>query len=413
MKVLVINCGSSSVKYQVFDMEDERVIAKGICEKIAVSEGSGHIKHTPQNGKPTFNEDIALPNHTVAIKKVLSLLGSEEYGVVANLSEIGAVGHRVLNGGPKYATSVVVTQEVIEDIKRFIPLGPLHNPHNLSGINACFEAMPGVAQVATFDTSFHATMPEHAFTYAIPYEYTQKHNIRRYGFHGTSHRYVSERAIEKLGGKPNSRVVTLHLGNGSSLAAIRDGKVIDTSMGLTPLEGVPMGTRSGSIDPAVVEFIADKEGFSVGEVLKVLNNESGIYGVSGVSSDFRDVEFVAGDQRSPNPDLAEQAADPELARRSKLALEIFYYNVAKIAASYIAVLGGADAIVFTAGLGENSPETRERIIAYLAAFGVTVNVEENAKRGEIEITGADSKVRVFVIPTNEELVIARDTNALV
>jgi len=413
MIVLVINAGSSSVKYQVIDMTTETLIAKGLCEKIAVSDGSGHIKHSPQNGKAVWEADIALPNHVVAIKKVLELLACEEYGVVSSLSEIGAVGHRVLNGGAKYSKSALVTDEVIKDIEAFIPLGPLHNPHNLSGIRACIEAMPGVPQIATFDTSFHATMPDYAYTYGIPYEYTEKYMIRRYGFHGTSHRYISEEAAKRIGYPKNSKIITCHLGNGSSLAAVLDGKVIDTSMGLTPLEGMPMGTRSGSIDPAIVEFLANNENWTVSETLKVLNNKSGLLGVSGVSSDFRDVEFVAGDRRSPNPELLEKAQDAKYIMRSKLALNIFYYNVSKIAASYFAVLGGADAFVFTAGLGENSPETREAITDRLAALGITIDKEANKSRGDKDITGKDSKTKVFVIPTNEELIIARDTKAIV
>jgi len=360
-----------------------------------------------------WEADVRLPNHTAAIKKVLELLESPEYGVVTSLSEIGAVGHRVLNGGPKYSKSALVTDEVIRDIEEFIPLGPLHNPHNLSGIRACIEAMEGVPQVATFDTSFHATLPSYAYTYAIPYEYTQKYKIRRYGFHGTSHRFVSEKTIELLGSPEHSRIITCHLGNGSSLAAILDGKVMDTSMGLTPLEGMPMGTRSGSIDPAIVEFLSSNEKWTVSETLKVLNNESGILGVSGVSSDFRDVEFVAGDHRKPNASLEEKAKDPGFITRSRLALQMFYYNVAKIAASYYAILGGADALVFTAGLGENSPETRDEITKILGCLGISIDQDKNKTRGEVDITGKDSHTRVLVVPTNEELIIARDTKVIV
>jgi len=377
--------------------------------------GPGRVTHKPQNGKPVYSEDIPLPNHVKAIEKVLELLESEEYGVVDSLDEIGAVGHRVLIGGPKYAESVIVTKDVKDEIERLFPLGPLHLPHNLNGILACEAAMKkGVPQVATFDTSFHATMPEHAYTYAIPYDLAKKHNIRRYGFHGTSHRFISEEAIKLLGGKAEgTKIVTVHLGNGSSLAAVKDGKVIDTSMGLTPLEGVPMGTRSGSIDPAIVEFLANNEGWTVQEVTKKLNNESGVLGLSGVSSDFRDIEYVAGDSRSPNPALDDKANDPEYVYRAKLALEVFYYNVAKILASYYAVVGGADAIVFTAGLGENSPETREAIVSYLAPLGVEIDPAKNKVRGTVEISPENAKTKVFVIPTNEELIIARDTKSLV
>ncbi|MDR3310899.1 MAG: acetate kinase [Oscillospiraceae bacterium] len=402
MKVLVINAGSSSVKYQLIDMTTETLIAKGLCEKIGIAPGSGHMKHSPQNGKPAYEVEIALPTHTDAIKAVLEKLVSPEFGVVSSLSDIGAVGHRVLNGGPKYAESALVDASVIKDIEYFIPLGPLHNPHNLSGIRACIGAMPGVPQVATFDTSFHQTMPDYAYTYAIPYKYQEKYHIRRYGFHGTSHKYVSQEAVKLLGAKAeNTRIITCHLGNGSSLAAIRGGKCIDTSMGLTPLEGVPMGTRSGSIDPAIVEYIADSEKLTVAETLHLLNHESGVLGISGVSSDFREIEAVA-----------ENGGEP-LYARANLALKVFYYNVMKYLASYYGALGGADAIVFTAGLGENSAEARAEITKPLAGLGISLDPEKNKVRGTVDITGNGSKVRIFTIPTNEELMIARDTKAIV
>jgi acetate kinase len=405
MKVLVINAGSSSLKYQLIDMDNETVIAKGICERIGDTVELGKLKHEPNNGKPAYVRDITITDHNHAISLVLEALTDPEHGVVKSLSEVDAVGHRVLNGGPKYSKSVLVDDDVIASIEEFIPLGPLHNPANLKGIKACQKAMPGTPQVATFDTSFHQTMPEHAYIYAIPYEYYEKYNVRRYGFHGTSHRYISEVAINLLGGKAEgTRIITAHCGNGSSLAAIRDGKCIDTSMGLTPLEGVPMGTRSGSIDPAIIEFVADNEGLTRKEIFDVLNNKSGVLGVSGVNSDFRFVEAAAADPSHPNQ------------KRAQLALDIFYYDVAKYVASYYGILGGADAIVFTAGLGENSPELRSEVIGKLSsAFGISIDEDKNKIRSSEprDITGKNSKTKVFVIPTNEELVIARDTTAIV
>ncbi|MDR3210168.1 MAG: acetate kinase [Oscillospiraceae bacterium] len=403
MKVLVINAGSSSLKYQLIDMDTEGVIAKGICERIGDTAEPGKLKHEPKNGKPKYELDRTIADHDEAIALVLATLTSEQHGVVERLDEIGAVGHRVLTGGPKYSRSVLVDDSVIADIEAFIPLGPLHNPANLDGIRACQKAMPNVPQVATFDTSFHQTMPEPAYIYAIPYEYYEKHHVRRYGFHGTSHRYVSEEAIKLLGGKADgTKIITCHCGNGSSIAAILGGKCVDTSMGLTPLEGVPMGTRSGSIDPAIIEFVANQEGLTRQEIFEVLNKKSGVLGVSGVNSDFRFVEAAASDPTHPNQ------------HRAQLALEIFYYNVMKYIASYYAVLGGADAIVFTAGLGENSPELREHVVGQLArALPVSIDAAKNNTRGTVDITGRDSKTRVFIIPTNEELVIARDTKSLV
>ncbi|MDR0445940.1 MAG: acetate kinase [Oscillospiraceae bacterium] len=401
MNVLIINAGSSSLKYQMFDMKTEEVVAKGICERIGID---GHLKHTPiSNGKPVFDEDITLPTHSEAITAVLDKLTGAEHGVVASLSEIGAVGHRVLHGGQSFSESVLIDDAVIKAINDNIPLGPLHNPANLMGINACLSAMPGVPQVAVFDTAFHQTMPEKAFIYAIPYSYYEKYNVRRYGFHGTSHRYVSAEAVKMLGGKAEgTRVITCHLGNGSSIAAVRDGKCVDTSMGMTPLEGLPMGTRSGSIDPAIIEFVANHEGLTREEVFDVLNKKSGVLGISGVSSDFRDIESAAADPSHP------------LSRRSQLALDVFRYNVAKYIGSYMAALGGADAIVFTAGLGENSAELREAVTDQLRGLGVTIDRDKNKARGKLlDITGEGSTVRVFIIPTNEELVIARDTKSIV
>lgn len=397
MNVLVINAGSSSLKYQLFDMKTESVVAKGICERIGIG---GHLKHTPvSNGKPVFNEDVPLPTHAEAINIVIEKLTSEDYGVIESLSEIVAVGHRVLHGGQKFSRSVLINDDVIAAIKEFIPLGPLHNPANLMGIEACTKAMPSVPQVAVFDTAFHQTMPQHAYMYALPYRYYEDLGIRRYGFHGTSHRYVSARAVELLGiPVEGSKIITCHLGNGSSIAAVKDGKCIDTSMGLTPLEGLPMGTRCGSIDPAIIEFICNTENLTLAETMAILNKESGVLGVSGVSSDFRDIEDAAAEGDAC----------------AQLALDLFYYNVVKYIGSYIAAMGGVDAIVFTAGVGENSPEGREFTIKALSCFGLTIDEEKNKFKGkERDITGENSSAKVLCIPTNEELVIARDTKSIV
>jgi acetate kinase len=397
MNVLVINAGSSSLKYQLFDMETETVIAKGICERIGID---GRLKHTPVlNGKPVFKEDIPLPTHAEAINAVIEKLTSKEYGVISSLDEIGAIGHRVLHGGQKFSKSVLVAEDVIAAIVECIPLGPLHNPANLMGIKACQKAMPNVPQVAVFDTAFHQTMPKHAYIYPIPYSYYEKYGLRRYGFHGTSHRYVAQQALEFMGiPAEGSRLITCHLGNGSSLAAIKDGKCIDTTMGLSPLEGLPMGTRSGSIDPTIMSVMAEEEGLTMHQIMEILNKESGVLGVSGISSDFRDIEEAA-------------AAGNE---RARLALDIFNYDCRKYIGAYMAAMGGADAIIFTAGLGENGPETREQIIEGLNQLGICLDKEKNNFKGQLrEITGEGSKVRIIVIPTNEELVIARDTKEIV
>ena len=397
MKILVINAGSSSLKYQLFDMENESIIAKGACERIGID---GHLKHTPLVGdKPKFDEDVAFPTHAEAIAAVLEKLVSKEYGVVESMAEINAVGHRVLHGGQKFTASTLVDDKVKDAIRACFPLGPLHNPANLMGIEACEKAMPGVPQVAVFDTAFHQTMPASSYMYAIPYKYYEEYGVRRYGFHGTSHRYVSAEAIKVMGlQKEGSKIVTCHLGNGSSMAAVKDGKCFDTSMGLTPLEGVPMGTRCGSVDPAVVEFIANAEGISASETLTMLNKKSGVLAVSGVSSDFRDLDEAAAKGNE----------------RAKLALDMFNYNVRKYIGSYAAAMGGLDGIVFTAGIGENSIEVREEILKGLEFLGVKLDKEANNCRGKVQkISTADSKVQVYVIPTNEELVIARDTEDIV
>ena len=397
MNILLINAGSSSLKYQLFDMTDESVIAKGICERIGM-EGS-EIKHKP-TGAPPISYTEPMPDHKAAIKLVFAALTAEVGGVIKSMSEIDAVGHRVLHGADKFSESVLISPAVEQVIEDTIPLGPLHNPANLMGIRACKEIMPGVPQVAVFDTAFHQTMPPKAFIYALPYELYEKYKIRRYGFHGSSHRYVSCRAAEILGrtGDEDFKVITCHLGNGSSFAAVKGGKCIDTSMGLTPLEGLPMGTRSGNIDPAILEFIMEHEKIDICEMTSILNKKSGMLGVSGISSDFRDLEeaYEAGNERAA------------------LALEIFCYDGTKLIGSYAAALGGVDAIVFTAGIGENDDFVREQMCKSLEFLGFKFDLNKNKARGiETTLSTPDSKVSVMIIPTNEELVIARDTEEIV
>ena len=394
MKILVINAGSSSLKYQLIDMENESLLAKGLCERIGID---GRLTHKPQNGKPVYEADVPFPTHKEAIEAVLEKLTSKEYGVVETMAEIGAVGHRVLHGGIEFTESCVVDDACEAAIKKCFPLGPLHNPANLMGIKACQAAMPGVPQVAVFDTSFGMSMTPEAYIYAIPYEYYENDSIRRYGFHGTSHRFVSARACEIMG-KKGTRVINCHLGNGSSVSASIDGKCVDTSMGLTPLEGLPMGTRSGNLDPAILQFIMNKYGYTADEMLNILNKKSGVLGISGVGSDFRDLEKAAKEGN----------------KRAQLALDKFAYEVRKYIGSYAAAMGGVDIITFTAGVGENGPDMRESICEGLAFLGVHVDHEKNQVRGkETDISAADSTVKVYVIPTNEELMIARDTLALV
>ncbi len=397
MNILVINCGSSSLKFQLINAETEEVKAKGLCERIGI-EGSS-ITYTPAGGEKEVTES-PMPTHTEAISLVLSALTNEKTGVVKSLSEIGAVGHRIVHGGEKFASSCVITDEVQAAIEECSDLAPLHNPANLIGVNACKELMPGVPMVAVFDTAFHQTMPEKAYIYALPYEYYEKYKIRRYGFHGTSHGYVAGRTAAFLG-KDITKLKTIvcHLGNGASVSAVNGGKCVDTSMGLTPLEGLYMGTRSGDLDPAILEFIANKEGKSITEITSILNKKSGVLGMSeGLSSDFRDLQE------------AYEAGNPAAIR----AMEAYCYKVAKVIGSYVAALNGVDAITFTAGIGENSGFVREKVCAYLGHLGITLDAEMNSKRGdEMEITTPDSKVKVLVIPTNEELAIARDTYALV
>ncbi len=398
MKVLVINAGSSSLKYQLIDMENEQLLAKGLCERIGID---GHLKHTPLVGdKPVFNEDIPLPSHAEAIAAVIDKLTSAEYGVVGSMKEIDAVGHRVVHGGEKFASSVLITDEVMKALEECTPFAPLHNPANITGINACVEVMgKDVPQVGVFDTAFHQTMPAKAYMYALPYDYYTNDGVRRYGFHGTSHRYVSKRCAELMG-KPieELKLISCHMGNGSSICAIMNGKSVDTSMGFTPLVGLPMGTRVGDVDPGAMQFIMNKYNMDIDSMLNVLNKKSGVLGISGVSSDFRDLEAAA-----------EQGNE-----RAKLALDMFDYSVAKVVGSYAAAMNGVDAVIFTAGVGENAPTTRAGICSYLGYLGAELDEEANAKRGDDRcISKPGSKVQLWVIPTNEELVIARDTRDIV
>lgn len=398
MKILVINAGSSSMKYQLIDMTDESVLAKGNCERIGID---GHFKHTTGDGR-VFETDVAMPNHTEAFVQIKNALISDEYGVVKSLDEIAAVGHRIVQGGALFSESVIVTEEVVKGIESLIPLAPLHNAAHVQGIRACLEVFGDkVPEVVVFDTAFHSTMPEKAFIYPVPYEYYEKYAIRRYGFHGTSHRYVSGRCAELMGKDlKDIKLITCHLGNGSSITAIKDGKVIDTSMGLTPLDGIMMGTRTGALDPSVVTFIAEQEHLTAEQMDTLLNKKSGFLGISGISSDDRDVTAAA------------EAGN----KRAQLAIDILEYDILKYIGSYTAVLGGVDAIVFTAGIGENQHSHRSSVCHALEFMGVKIDDELNEKmiRGkEGKISTPDSKVEVFVIPTNEEIVIARDTMALV
>jgi len=406
MNVLVINAGSSSLKYQLFDMKTEAILAKGNCDRIGID---GHLKHKPvSNGKPEFDSDIDLPTHAEAISVVIEKLTSDDYGVIGSLSEINAVGHRAVHGGRKFYGSALIDKEVLDALEDCIRLAPLHIPANLMGINACRESMPDVPQVAVFDTAFHHTMPECAYIYPIPYKYYEENDIRRYGFHGTSHRYVSAIALEHMGVRSrSSKLITCHLGNGSSLAAIKDGKSIDTTMGVTPLEGIPMGTRCGSVDPSLIDVISSIEGTSIKDTMDILNKKSGVLGIYGKSSDFRDIETAAGIDISDG-NIDEHA---DIDKRAALALDVFSYQTAKFIGSYIVALGGLDALIFTAGIGENSPYIRKVICDRLSGIGIYLDDAKNAIRASdfLDITGSGSKSKVFVIPTNEELVIARDT----
>jgi len=409
MNVLVINAGSSSLKYQLFDMKTESILAKGNCDRIGLD---GHLKHKPvSNNKPDFDSDIPLPTHAEAISAVIEKLTSDEYGVISSLTEINAVGHRVVHGGRKYFGSALIDEGVIEILKDCIRLAPLHVPANLMGIDACRESMPNVPQVAVFDTAFHHTMPESAYIYPIPYKYYEENDIRRYGFHGTSHRYVSAVALEHLNKTEDTKLITCHLGNGSSLAAIKDGKSIDTTMGITPLEGIPMGTRCGSVDPSIVAIIAGIDNIPLSDAMDVLNKKSGVLGIYGKSSDFRDIETAAG----IDIDTGEHIENAEVEKRAALALDVFCYQVAKFIGSYIVALGGLDALIFTAGIGENSPHIRKAVCDLLSGLGICIDDGPNAARATdfLDITGKGSTAQVFVIPTNEELVIARDTMEII
>lgn len=397
MKILVLNCGSSSLKYQLIDMDNESVLAKGLCERIGI-EGS-MLTHKPA-GKDKYEAVSPMPDHTVAVKMVMDALVDPAHGVIAGTDEIAAVGHRVLHGGQYYSDSIIVNEDVKKVIRDCFDLGPLHNPANLIGIEACEAAMPGIPNVAVFDTAFGQSMPEKAYMYAIPYEYYEKYKIRRYGFHGTSHRFVSGEAIKFAGLDPETaKVIVCHLGNGASVSASIGGKCVDTSMGLTPLEGLIMGTRSGDVDPAVLQFIMNKEGIDINEMLDILNKKSGVYGMTnGISSDFRDIENAKADGNH----LAE------------VALDAFIYRVTKYIGAYAAAMNGVDAIAFTAGVGENDKTGRKAICSNLAYMGVKIDDEANNVRGqERMISAADSKVKVMLIPTNEELAIARETLELV
>lgn len=395
MNVLVINCGSSSLKYQLINSESEEVLAKGLCERIGID---GRLTYQ-KAGLDKEVTDAPMPTHKEAIKMVLDALTNDKTGAIASLAEVGAVGHRMVHGGEKFTSSAVINDEMIKAVESCNPLAPLHNPANLIGVNACKELMPDVPMVGVFDTAFHQTMPKEAYLYGLPYEYYEKYGVRRYGFHGTSHSFVSKETAKFLGmDLENSKIIVAHLGNGASISAVKNGKCVDTSMGLTPLAGLVMGTRCGDIDPAILEYIAQKENLDLTGVMNVLNKKSGVQGISGVSSDFRDLENGMNEGN-------ERCAD---------ALNVFCYNVAKFIGAYVAAMNGVDAIAFTAGIGENAPLVREKVLGYLGYLGVSLDAEANKKRGDNNVISTqDSKVKVVVVPTNEELAICRDTVALV
>ena len=393
MKILVINCGSSSLKYQLFDMQTEEHLAKGLVERIGLDEPV--FKHQRSDEEEVVST-VDVKDHAQAVQVVLDALTDPKIGVLKSVKEIDAVGHRVLHGGDRYSESIVIDDDVINQIKACIPLAPLHNPANLTGIEACQKLFLDIPMVAVFDTAFHQTMPKEAYTYAIPHDLAAKYHIRRFGFHGISHQYVSERAMV-LDGKRALKLITCHLGNGCSLAAVKNGKSIDTTMGLTPLEGLVMGTRSGSIDPSIVKFLSENEHYTIEEIDSILNKESGVLGISGISNDFRDLEEA---QKEGND-------------RATLALNTFYYHVRYMIGAYAAILNGVEMIVFTAGIGENSPASRQQILNGLEYLGISIDEQTNDMRGkEIVISKTDSKVKVMVIPTNEELMIARETKRL-
>ena len=395
MNVLVINCGSSSLKYQVIHAESEEVLAKGLCERIGID---GRLVYQPKDGEKEMTE-APMPTHTEAVRMVLDALVNPNTGVLKSLDEIDAVGHRVVHGGERFANSTRINEEVIAAVEACSDLAPLHNPANLIGVRACQEVLKDVPMVAVFDTAFHQTMPQEAYLYGVPYEYYEKYRVRKYGFHGTSHSYVSKRAAELLGQPYDSlKTIVCHLGNGASICAVKNGKSIDTSMGLSPLEGLIMGTRSGDIDPSAVEFLAKKENLDLEGIVKVLNKESGVYGLSGVSSDFRDLDQAAADG----------------SERAKAAVDAFCYRAAKYIGSYAAAMNGVDVICFTAGVGENDGKVRAKICSYLGYLGITLDEEANKKRGEeVRLSTEGSRVAVLLVPTNEELAICRETVALV
>lgn len=396
MNILVINAGSSSLKYQLLNPDTQEVLAKGLCERIGLD---GKFTYKPAGKEAVKDADVSMPTHSEAIQTVLNALVDPKNGVIGSMKEIDAVGHRVVHGGEKFAQSVLITDEVMAAIEECNPLAPLHNPANIIGIRACQALMPGTPMVAVFDTAFHQTMPPVAYTYALPYEFYEQDKVRRYGFHGTSHRYVSARAAAMLG-KPieELKIITCHLGNGSSVAAVDCGKSVDTSMGFTPLAGVPMGTRAGDLDAGILEYLMGKHGYDMKEMMTILNKKSGVLGISGVSSDFRDLENAAKEGN----------------QRAELALEAFQYSVKKLVGAYAAAMGGVDAIVFTAGVGENDAATRMAVASGLEFMGVKMDAEANNVRGkETVISSADSKVKVLLIPTDEELMIAMDTAEIV
>ena len=395
MKILVLNCGSSSLKYQLIDMTTERVLAKGNYERIG--QNNSFLTHKVNEEKHVFENPVK--DHNEAIQFVLNQLTSKEYAVIRDINEINGVGHRIVHGGEKFTKSTIVDEHVIEEIRNCIPLAPLHNPAAILGIEACKNLMPDVKMVTVFDTAFHQTMPKKAYIYPIPYKYYEKYGIRRYGAHGTSHKYVAYRVAELMGKDVKElKIVTCHLGQGASLAAVKNGICVDTSMGLTPLAGIPMGTRSGDLDPSVVTFLMNKENLTADKITEILNKESGVYGISGVSPDFRDIEEAAANGNE----------------KAKLALDLYAYIVAQFIAKYIVSMGGLDTIVFTAGVGERGPETRRDICNYLKCFGVEIDEKINDCKGkELEISTNNSKVSVYVVPTNEELMIARETMELI
>ena len=396
MNILVINAGSSSLKYQLIDMNGEKVLAKGLCDRIGLS--GSVIKHKTHDGR-AIEKEIVMNNHLDAIKQLIAVLTDEQVGVIKSLDEINAVGHRVVHGGEKFFSSVVINDEVLKTIEECEELAPLHNPPNVTGIKACTEIMKGVPQVAVFDTAFHQTMPKKAYIYPLPYEYYEKYKLRKYGFHGTSHKYVSERAAVLLN-KPYDqlKIVTCHLGNGSSITAVDCGKSVETSMGFTPLDGLAMGTRCGTIDPAAVTFLMNKEKLTTEQMDEIMNKKSGVYGISGVSSDFRDLDDAVSKGNE----------------RAELALQVFTYQVKKYIGAYACAMGGLDAVVFTAGIGENNPGIRQRICSNLEFIGIKIDPEKNKSKGvEIDISAEGAKVRTLVIPTNEELAIAKETIRLI